>query len=78
MTSQVQTKIASLTAELNTATELYYREFRPTLSDQQFDMKLRELAVLEKEHPENVLPESPVGRVGSDLDPAFEIGRAHV
>lgn len=68
----MQQKILELTTELNEATEKYYKQSTSPMSDYEFDMKLRELAQLEKEYPQYRMGNSPVGRVGSDLDPAFE------
>ena len=67
----IKQKIAELTEELVTAIALYYRASGTKLSDYEFDMKLKELQSLELQHPQYRLPHSPVGRVGSDLDPAF-------
>ena len=48
------------------------------MSDLEFDSSLRELERLEAEYPEHRLPESPVGRVGSDLQSDFEKCRHNV
>lgn len=68
----MQNRIQELTEELNRANEDYYKNSNNTLSDFEFDAKLRELAQLERQYPQFRLANSPVGRVGSDLDPAFE------
>jgi DNA ligase (NAD+) len=44
--------------------ELYYVDARPEISDAEFDALMRELQVLEAEHPELVTPDSPTQRVG--------------
>ena len=42
-------------------------ENNPVISDYEFDMQMKELADLEKAHPEFASPDSPTGKVGSDL-----------
>ena len=42
----------------------YYVEAQPEISDYEFDMLLKELEQLEKDHPELVTPDSPTQRVG--------------
>lgn len=49
----------------------YYVENTPTVSDQEFDMLLKELESLEAQHPEMFDPLSPTQRVGSDLTDGF-------
>lgn len=65
-------RIKELTDRLDKASRLYYQEATQTMSDFQFDMELKELEALEAQHPELRLPNSPVGRVGSDLMSDFE------
>ena len=63
--------IEQLTAELNEANHAYYVLAQPTLSDAEYDEKLRELARLEAEDGGD-FPNSPTQRVGSDLSGNFE------
>jgi len=49
----------------------YYVLAAPTISDEEYDMLLRELEELETEHPEFKTPDSPTMRVGSDLTKEF-------
>jgi DNA ligase (NAD+) len=65
-------RIKELTDLLNQATDNYYKQSKSLMSDQEFDIKLKELEKLEKEFPDHKLPNSPVYRVGSDLTPGFE------
>ena len=65
---QVRTRIEELRQMLNEANRRYYVDNSPTLSDYEFDMLLKELEALEKEHPEFLTPDSPTQKVGSDLD----------
>ncbi len=45
----------------------YYVLSRPSVSDKEYDRLFDRLLVLEQEHPELRLPDSPTQRVGSDL-----------
>jgi len=64
-------QIESLREELHQHNYNYYVLNAPTISDYEFDMKLKELQVLETEHPEFFDPLSPTQRVGSDINTAF-------
>ena len=50
----------------------YYVLSSPTISDFEFDQKMRELQDLEAAHPEYFDPHSPTQRVGSDLTKNFD------
>lgn len=65
-------RIIKLREELNRHNHSYYVLNSPTISDKEFDMLLKELEALEKEHPEFADPDSPTQRVGSDLTKGFE------
>ena len=65
--TQANIRINELRGIIDDANRKYYVENSPTLSDYEFDMLLKELEALEKEHPELVTPDSPTQRVGSDL-----------
>lgn len=64
-------EIERLRSELNQHNYNYYVLNSPTISDFEFDAKLRELQRLEAENPEFFDPNSPTQRVGSDLNAAF-------
>ncbi len=64
-------EIERLRSELNQHNYNYYVLNSPTISDFEFDAKLRELQQLEAAHPEFFDPNSPTQRVGSDLNAAF-------
>ena len=51
---------------LNDASFEYYVLDAPTLADAEYDRLLRELRILEDEHPELITPESPTQRVGTE------------
>ncbi|MFI3303450.1 MAG: NAD-dependent DNA ligase LigA [Rikenellaceae bacterium] len=67
----MQRKIEELRERLNHYNYKYYVLAQPEISDRQFDKLLRELAELEKAHPEFADPNSPTQRVGSDLTSEF-------
>lgn len=64
-------RIDELRSELNRHNYNYYVLNAPTISDKEFDDKLRELQDLENAHPEYFDPYSPTQRVGSDINKAF-------
>ncbi|MBI3134673.1 MAG: NAD-dependent DNA ligase LigA [Bacteroidetes bacterium] len=65
-------RIADLTEQINRHNYLYYVKSAPEISDYDFDMLLKELEQLEKEHPEFASPNSPTKRVGGDITRKFE------
>jgi DNA ligase (NAD+) len=65
--AQANIRINVLKSLVNEANRRYYVDNAPILSDYEFDMLLKELEALEKEHPELATPDSPTRRVGSDL-----------
>ncbi len=65
-------RMAELTASLNHHNHLYYVENSPVISDQEFDMLLKELENLEKEFPQFADINSPTKRVGGDITDKFE------
>ncbi len=65
-------RIRELRIELNKHNHNYYVLNTPEISDKDFDMLMKELEALEKEHPELYDPLSPTQRVGSDLTKGFE------
>lgn len=68
----IEAKIKALRDELEQHNYNYYVLSAPTISDYDFDMKMRELQDLEAAHPEFADPTSPTQRVGSDLSKEFE------
>jgi len=65
-------KIKQLREELEQHNYDYYIMSTPTISDKEFDDKLRMLQELEEAHPEYADPDSPTQRVGSDLTKEFK------
>ena len=64
---QEREEITALRKELEEANYKYYVLNMPTLSDREFDEKMRRLQDLEKAHPEMSDKNSPTQHVGSDL-----------
>lgn len=64
-------QIDQLRKELNKHNYNYYVLNQPTISDYDFDMKMKELERLEQAHPEFDDPYSPTHRVGSDISKGF-------
>ncbi|MEY4542679.1 MAG: hypothetical protein RL411_756, partial [Bacteroidota bacterium] len=69
---EIQTKILALTNELKDHNYRYYVLAEPVISDQQFDIKLKELEALEKEYPTLALADSPTRMVGGGLIEDFK------
>ncbi len=65
------TEIEALRRELIQAGHEYYVLDKPTMSDFDYDHKLRRLEELEAAHPETVTPDSPTRRVGGQPLDAF-------
>ncbi|MDR6845861.1 NAD-dependent DNA ligase LigA [Flavobacterium granuli] len=68
----IQQTIQTLREELNLHNHNYYVLDKPTLSDYEFDMKLKELQDLENKHPEFFDTNSPTQRVGGTVTKNFE------
>ena len=68
----VKEQIEVLRSELEQHNYNYYVLSAPTISDKEFDEKMKELQDLEAAHPEYYDPNSPTQRVGSDLSKEFE------
>lgn len=67
----IQQKIEDLRKELHQHNHNYYTLDNPTISDFEFDQKLKELQELEKAHPEFFDPNSPTVRVGGEITKNF-------
>lgn len=65
-------RIEELREELNVHNYNYYVLSQPTISDYEFDLKMKELTDLEQAHPEYADPNSPSQRVGSDITKSFK------
>ena len=69
---EISAKILALSNELNDHNYRYYVLAEPVISDQEFDLKLKELEALEKQFPEFALPNSPTKTVGGGLLDEFK------
>lgn len=67
----IQTKIQQLRVELNQHNHNYYVLDNPTISDFEFDQKLKELNDLEHQFPEFFDENSPTQRVGGSITKNF-------
>ncbi|MFH4968791.1 NAD-dependent DNA ligase LigA [Gaetbulibacter sp. M240] len=70
--SDVKIQIESLRKELREHNHNYYVLDKPTISDYEFDIKLKMLQELEAKHPEFFDPNSPSQRVGGAVTKNFE------
>ncbi len=68
----IQNSIKNLTLELKQHNYNYYVLAQPTISDYDFDIKLKELEKLELEHPEFANPDSPTKKVGGTITKNFK------
>ena len=64
-------EIESLRTELEKHNYNYYVLSQPTISDFEFDQKLKSLQQKESAHPEYYDPNSPTQRVGNDISKEF-------
>lgn len=65
-------RMKELVELLNRYATEYYTSDNPYVSDSEYDRLYRELVELEKDHPDQVLPESPTHRVGGKILDGFE------
>ena len=65
-------RMKELVELLNRYASEYYTSDNPSVSDSEYDRLYRELVELEKDHPDQVLPESPTHRVGGKILDGFE------
>jgi DNA ligase (NAD+) len=68
---EAASEIEKLRATLNRANYEYYIRDEPTLSDDVYDMTMRQHLALETQHPELITPVSPTQRVGAPLEGDF-------
>ena len=69
---EIQIKIQQLREELNQHNHNYYVLDHPTISDFEFDSKLKQLQDLELQHPEFFDENSPTQRVGGAITKNFQ------
>lgn len=68
----ISKKIEELRTDLRIHNHNYYILDSPTISDYEFDMKLKELQTLEANYPEFFDPNSPTQRVGGGITKNFQ------
>lgn len=69
---ELKEKMDRMVEELNAANYRYYVLDDSTMDDRDYDLKLRELEELEKDHPELARADSPTKRVGGEALSKFE------
>ena len=70
-TAEARASHQRLAEEIEEARWRYYVLDSPTLSDAEFDAKMRELEALEERHPELRTPDSPTQKVGGAVSTEF-------
>lgn len=68
----IEEQILKLRQELNEHNYNYYVLDNPTITDYEFDIKLKELEALEQQYPEYFDIHSPTQRVGGEITKIFE------
>lgn len=69
--TDIEATMRRLEAEIERHNRLYYMDSKPEISDFDFDMLLKKLEALEREHPELASPQSPTQRVGGTITKEF-------
>jgi DNA ligase (NAD+) len=72
MSIQTQKRIEELKQQIRGHDNKYYVLADPVISDQDYDLLVKELEKLESEFPEFLTPDSPTQRVGKDLTKDFK------
>ena len=70
--NEIEQRIQLLREELHQHNYLYYTKDAPIISDREFDLRLKALQDLEKEHPEFYDSNSPTQRVGGQITKDFQ------
>ena len=70
--NELEEKINNLRDEIHNHNHEYYILDKPSISDYDFDQKLKELISIELLHPEFFDPNSPTQRIGGGLTKLFE------
>ncbi len=70
--SEIKERMDALVRELSQHNYNYYVLAQPTISDFEFDLKLKELAELEKQYPQFQDSDSPTQKVGGDITKEFK------
>ncbi|WP_028784685.1 NAD-dependent DNA ligase LigA [Thalassobacillus devorans] len=70
--TEAKQKLETLREQLNQYNYEYHVQDSPSVSDYQYDMKMRELIEIEEQFPELITPDSPSQRVGGPPLEAFK------
>ena len=68
---KVAQRIEKLREDIRKHDYLYYVKSEPVIPDYEYDMLMKELIALEKNHPEYLTPDSPTQRVGGEPTEEF-------
>ncbi|MBQ6809054.1 MAG: NAD-dependent DNA ligase LigA [Firmicutes bacterium] len=71
MKEDIQNRVAELRQQLRMHNVSYYEKDAPSISDQEYDLLMRELQSLEDEFPQLRTADSPTQRVGGAVSPRF-------
>jgi DNA ligase (NAD+) len=71
----IKEKIETLRTQINKYNYYYYNLDNPQISDYEFDILLKELEALEKEHPEFFDPSSPTQKIGGEITKTFKTAK---
>lgn len=69
--SQTQDLMRSLAAQIAAANIAYHQNDAPDITDADYDGMKRQLKALEEDHPELVIPDSPISQVGAPAAEGF-------
>ena len=69
---EIKERMDALVKELNQHNYNYYVLAQPTISDFEFDQKLKELAELEKKYPDYQDSDSPTQKIGGEITKEFK------
>jgi DNA ligase (NAD+) len=69
---EIEKKIKKLREQILEHDYKYYILSEPLISDEEYDMLMKELEKLEAEYPYLITPDSPTQRVGKDLTKIFK------
>ncbi len=72
MTASVEKRIEELRKEILRHDYNYYVLAQPVISDEKYDLLVKELEKLESENPQLITEDSPTQRVGKDLTKEFK------
>lgn len=69
---EIQERMRFLIEELQAFNYQYYVLAQPTVSDFEYDQRMKELEMLEAQYPDLAYPQSPTRKVGGEINQKFE------